>query len=325
MSNSHFLVKGGFILRLMSKFFRLILILFMISLLSFFLSNISSIDSAETIAHHLYGNPSSEQIEKVRIEKGLDKPIFVQYTNWLKMAVTGNLGTSYQTSNPVVTDIKEKFWATITLVIAALFFIVLFTIPLSLVSAYKKGEFVDKLIQNITILGISIPSFWLGYLLLSLFAITIPIFRVVEYGNFRSLILPSITLAIPVISSSTKLLRTILLENMEQEYVIYAKSRGLSNKRILCNHILKNSLPPMITLFFQNIGMMIAGSVIVESVFSWPGLGSYFMSSIINRDAPAITGCMLMLGIIFVISNSIAENINHLLSPHIFKGEEFNG
>ena len=102
MSNSHFLVKGGFILRLMSKFFRLILILFMISLLSFFLSNISSIDSAETIAHHLYGNPSSEQIEKVRIEKGLDKPIFVQYTNWLKMAVTGNLGTSYQTSNPVV-------------------------------------------------------------------------------------------------------------------------------------------------------------------------------------------------------------------------------
>ena len=313
MSNSHFLVKGGFILRLMSKFFRLILILFMISLLSFFLSNISSIDSAETIAHHLYGNPSSEQIEKVRIEKGL------------KMAVTGNLGTSYQTSNPVVTDIKEKFWATITLVIAALFFIVLFTIPLSLVSAYKKGEFVDKLIQNITILGISIPSFWLGYLLLSLFAITIPIFRVVEYGNFRSLILPSITLAIPVISSSTKLLRTILLENMEQEYVIYAKSRGLSNKRILCNHILKNSLPPMITLFFQNIGMMIAGSVIVESVFSWPGLGSYFMSSIINRDTPAITGCMLMLGIIFVISNSIAENINHLLSPHIFKGEEFNG
>lgn len=325
MSNSHFLVKGGFILRLMSKFFRLILILFMISLLSFFLSNISSIDSAETIAHHLYGNPSSEQIEKVRIEKGLDKPIFVQYTNWLKMAVTGNLGTSYQTSNPVVTDIKEKFWATITLVIAALFFIVLLTIPLSLVSAYKKGEFVDKLIQNITILGISIPSFWLGYLLLSLFAITIPIFRVVEYGNFRSLILPSITLAIPVISSSTKLLRTILLENMEQEYVIYAKSRGLSNKRILCNHILKNSLPPMITLFFQNIGMMIAGSVIVESVFSWPGLGSYFMSSIINRDTPAITGCMLMLGIIFVISNSIAENINHLLSPHIFKGEEFNG
>ena len=325
MSNSHFLVKGGFILRLMSKFFRLILILFMISLLSFFLSNISSIDSAETIAHHLYGNPSSEQIEKVRIEKGLDKPIFVQYTNWLKMAVTGNLGTSYQTSNPVVTDIKEKFWATITLVIAALFFIVLFTIPLSLVSAYKKGEFVDKLIQNITILGISIPSFWLGYLLLSLFAITIPIFRVVEYGNFRSLILPSITLAIPVISSSTKLLRTILLENMEQEYVIYAKSRGLSNKRILCNHILKNSLPPMITLFFQNIGMMIAGSVIVESVFSWSGLGSYFMSSIINRDTPAITGCMLMLGIIFVISNSIAENINHLLSPHIFKGEEFNG
>lgn len=145
MSNSHFLVKGGFILRLMSKFFRLILILFMISLLSFFLSNISSIDSAETIAHHLYGNPSSEQIEKVRIEKGLDKPIFVQYTNWLKMAVTGNLGTSYQTSNPVVTDIKEKFWATITLVIAALFFIVLFTIPLSLVSAYKKGNLLINL------------------------------------------------------------------------------------------------------------------------------------------------------------------------------------
>lgn len=296
----------------------------MISIISFFLANISSIDSAETIGHHLYGNPSQEQIENIRIEKGLDKPAHIQYIKWLQHALVGDLGISYQTSNPVLSDIKDKLFATVKLVIVSLFFIAVITIPLSLVSAYKKDTLIDKSIQVITILGISVPSFWLGYVLLSIFAIKLPIFKVVEYGNFRSLILPAVTLAAPVISSSVKILRTTLLENSEQEYVTYARARGLSYKRILYAHILKNSLPPMITLFFQNIGMMIAGSVIVENVFSWPGLGAYFMSAIVNRDTPAITGCMLILGMIFVISNYVSESINHFLNPHIFTIEEDN-
>lgn len=296
----------------------------MISIISFFLANISSIDSAETIGHHLYGNPSQEQIENIRIEKGLDKPAPIQYIKWLQHALVGDLGISYQTSNPVLSDIKDKLFATVKLVIVSLFFIAVITIPLSLVSAYKKDTLIDKSIQVITILGISVPSFWLGYVLLSIFAIKLPIFKIVEYGNFRSLILPAATLAAPVISSSVKILRTTLLENSEQEYVTYARARGLSYKRILYAHILKNSLPPMITLFFQNIGMMIAGSVIVENVFSWPGLGAYFMSAIVNRDTPAITGCMLILGMIFVISNYVSESINHFLNPHIFTIEEDN-
>lgn len=296
----------------------------MISIISFFLANISSIDSAETIGHHLYGNPSQEQIENIRIEKGLDKPAHIQYIKWLQHALVGDLGISYQTSNPVLSDIKDKLFATVKLVIVSLFFIAVITIPLSLVSAYKKDTLIDKSIQVITILGISVPSFWLGYVLLSIFAIKLPIFKVVEYGNFRSLILPAATLAAPVISSSVKILRTTLLENSEQEYVTYARARGLSYKRILYAHILKNSLPPMITLFFQNIGMMIAGSVIVENVFSWPGLGAYFMSAIVNRDTPAITGCMLILGMIFVISNYVSESINHFLNPHIFTVKEDN-
>lgn len=296
----------------------------MISIISFFLANISSIDSAKTIGHHLYGNPSQEQIENIRIEKGLDKPAPIQYIKWLQHALVGDLGISYQTSNPVLSDIKDKLFATVKLVIVSLFFIAVITIPLSLVSAYKKDTLIDKSIQVITILGISVPSFWLGYVLLSIFAIKLPIFKVVEYGNFRSLILPAVTLAAPVISSSVKILRTTLLENSEQEYVTYARARGLSYKRILYAHILKNSLPPMITLFFQNIGMMIAGSVIVENVFSWPGLGAYFMSAIVNRDTPAITGCMLILGMIFVISSYVSESINQFLNPHIFTVKEDN-
>lgn len=296
----------------------------MISIISFFLANISSIDSAETIGHHLYGNPSQEQIENIRIEKGLDKPAPIQYIKWLQHALVGDLGISYQTSNPVLSDIKDKLFATVKLVIVSLFFIAVITIPLSLVSAYKKDTLIDKSIQVITILGISVPSFWLGYVLLSIFAIKLPIFKVVEYGNFRSLILPAVTLAAPVISSSVKILRTTLLENSEQEYVTYARARGLSYKRVLYAHILKNSLPPMITLFFQNIGMMIAGSVIVENVFSWPGLGAYFMSAIVNRDTPAITGCMLILGMILVISSYVSESINQFLNPHIFTVKEDN-
>lgn len=309
----------------MKKLVHLLFVLVGVSLLSFILANLSSVDPAEAIARRTYSNPTQAQIQAIRKERGLDQPILVQYAQWAKNCLHGNLGTSYQSNNPVRQEISGKLTATLLLVGMAFIWILLFTIPLGVLSAAYKNGICDHFIRSITILGVSIPSFWLGFLLLTAFAISIPIFKVVDYGNLQSLILPSITLAVPVICASVRMLRATMLENLKQDYVIYAQARGLSPRQILWKHVLKNALPPMITLFFQNIGMMIGGSAIVESVFSWPGLGSYFVSSIVNRDLPVITGCVLILGIIFVVCNTIGEIMNQILNPRMLSGKEETG
>ena len=202
----------------------------------------------------------------------------------------------------------------------ALLWIVLITIPLGIVSAVRKDRFCDHLIRImiriITILGISIPAFWLGYLLLTAFAIRIPVFKVVDYGNLRSLILPSITLAASVVSSSVRMLRATILENLKKDYVIYAQARGLSAAQILWKHVLKNALPPMVTLFFQNIGMMIGGSAIVESVFSWPGLGNYFVSAIVNRDNKLLHNPQAVIGTLLIAIILLMGVLAPFLAPH---------
>jgi len=309
-------------MKYLKKIISLLAVLIGVSILSFMMANISTIEPAEAIARRAYSNPTQEQIAKIRLEKGLDRPIAVQYIDWFSSSLQGDLGTSYQTNQPVVGEMADKLKATLSLTGAALFWVVIFVVPLSILSATEKNRFWDHLIRGITVLGISIPSFWLGFLLLIAFAISLPIFKVVDYGNINSLILPSITLALPVICSSVRILRATLLKNMKQDYVIYAKSRGLSSSRIMWKHILKNSLPPVVTIFFQNIGMMIAGSAIVETVFSWPGLGSYFVSSIINRDLPVINGCVLVFALIFVLANTVGELTNRMLNPRMISGKE---
>ena len=304
------------------KLIRVLIVLIGVSLLSFILANLSSVDPAEAIARRIYSNPTQEQIQDIRTEKGLDQPILTQYARWAGNCLHGDLGTSYQSNQPVIQEMAGKLTATLFLVGMALLWIVLITIPLGIVSAVRKDRFCDHLIRIITILGISIPAFWLGYLLLTAFAIRIPVFKVVDYGNLRSLILPSITLAASVVSSSVRMLRATILENLKKDYVIYAQARGLPAAQILWKHVLKNALPPMVTLFFQNIGMMIGGSAIVESVFSWPGLGNYFVSAIVNRDLPVITGCVLVLGLIFVICNTVGELVNRALNPRMISGKE---
>ena len=199
------------------KLIRVLIVLIGVSLLSFILANLSSVDPAEAIARRIYSNPTQEQIQDIRTEKGLDQPILTQYARWVGNCLRGDLGTSYQSNQPVIQEMAGKLTATLLLVGMALLWIVLITIPLGIVSAVRKDRFCDHLIRIITILGISIPAFWLGYLLLTAFAIRIPVFKVVDYGNLRSLILPSITLAASVVSSSVRMLRATILENLKKE------------------------------------------------------------------------------------------------------------
>ena len=306
-----------------NRLFSLIIVLIGVTMLSFIFSNISSVDPAEALARRSMLSPTPKQIEEIRKEMGLNLPIYQQYLNWLWGALRGELGISLLTRNPVAADLAEKLPATFLIVGLASLWIIIITVPLSILSALKKGSFFDHALRMITIFGISIPNFWLGFILLVAFAIMLPFFKVVDYGNFKSLILPSFTIAIPMAASSIRLLRATILANMNKDFVIYAKARGISNSRIIWQHVLKNSLPPMITVFCQYLGYMIAGSAIVETVFSWPGIGSHLVNAIIGRDLPTINGCVLVIAVLFVFFNLLADLVNSMINPKMLneKGE----
>ncbi|MCG8501467.1 MAG: ABC transporter permease [Firmicutes bacterium] len=300
----------------------LVIVLFGITVLSFLLSNISPVDPAEAYASRVLKNPTPEKIEEIRLEMGLNLPLYQQYINWIGNCLKGDLGTSLLTKNPVSYDIAQKMPATIQLVALALFFIVISFIPISVISAVRKNSLFDHFVKGVSILGISIPSFWLGFLLLLIFAVTFPIFEVVDYGNIRSLILPALVLAIPAASSFIRLFRATVLSNLNKDYVVYAKARGISTNRIVWGHVLKNSLPPIVTLFFQNLGYMLAGSAVVESVFSLKGIGLHLLNAVMARDLPTINGCVLIIALIFVFCSILADGINMVLNPRMIEREE---
>jgi ABC-type dipeptide/oligopeptide/nickel transport system permease component len=294
-----------------------IIVLFGVTFISFLLSKISPVDPAEAFALRITQNPSPEIIKEIRVNMGLHLPVYQQYIRWLGDCLRGDLGISLLTKNPVSDDIAKKLPETLKLVGMALVWIVISFVPVSLVSAVRKNSLFDRLIRGLTILGISIPTFWLGFLFLLLFAITLPVFKIVDYGSIKSLMLPSLVLAIPVASSFTRVFRATLLSNLNKDYVVYAKARGISETRIIWVHVLKNSLPPMVTLFCQYLGLLIAGSVVVESVFSLQGMGTHLLNAVMARDLPSINGCVLLVAVIFVFCSTLADVINALLNPRL--------
>ena len=304
----------------------LVIVLFGVTVLSFLLANISTVDPAEALAHRIIRNPTAEKIEEIRTEMGLNLPLYQQYIHWIGNCLKGDLGMSLLTKNQVSYDIAQKLPATMQLVGMSLLWIVITFIPLSVISAVRKNSFFDQFVRGLTILGISIPSFWLGFVFLLLFAVTFPVFKVIDYGNIKSLILPSLVLAIPTASSFTRLFRATVLSNLNKDYIVYAKARGISANRIVWVHVLKNSLPPIVTLFFQHLGYLLAGSAVVESVFSLKGIGLHLLNAVQARDLPTINGCVLVIAIIFVLCSMLADGINMLLNPRITdKGEALHG
>ncbi|QOR36167.1 ABC transporter permease [Clostridium sp. 'deep sea'] len=293
----------------------LIVVLIGVTILTFIFSNISEVDPAEAYAIRNILNPTESQIAEIREEMGLNLPIYKQYFNWVSQCLKGNLGVSLITKNAVSKDIAAKLPATLKIVFMAFVWILVLTIPVSILAAVHKNSIFDLISKAFTIIGISVPNYWLGFIFLMTFAVTIPLFKIVDYGNFKSLILPSLTLAIPIASSSIRLFRATILANINKDYVTYAKARGVSRQKIIWNHIVKNSLPPMITVFCQYFGYMIAGSAIVESVFSWPGIGTHLVNAIMGRDLPTINGCVLVIAVIFTLLNLFADLLNITLNP----------
>jgi peptide/nickel transport system permease protein/nickel transport system permease protein len=298
-----------------NRLLRLLLLLIGISLLSFLLVALTGTDSAEFIALRANMAAKPELLEQIRAEYGLDKPLPLRYFSWLGGIFQGNFGISVYTGNSVSQDLATYFPVTLQLVALSFFWIVVISAPLGLLCAARKNRVTDHIVRGVTVFGICLPPFWLGFLLLLAFAVKLPIFSVVPAAGIKGLSLPSIALAIPVICSTVRVFRASLLEELHCDYVSFALANGMTSGQILRRKVLRNTMPTLITLFCQYISYLIAGSAIVEKVFSLNGVGSYLMACVTAADSFAIAACMLIVAVIYLVAEFLGDMLNLVLCP----------
>lgn len=294
------------------------------TLLTFGMINLSPVDPAEAYFTAAHIQATDEMLEQKRHELGLDQPLLVQYVNSVIKISQFDLGISYVTNKPVWEEISSRMPATIQLSIGSLLIAILVSIPIGFLAGIKKNSGIDHFSRFLSFLGASIPSFWLGYLLIFFFSVKLDLFPVEGTGTWKHLILPSVTLAFPLIALYTRLLRASVLENSQEPYVLFARTRGVHEKIIMGKHVLRIAISPMITGLGMNIGNLMTGAIIVEAVFSWPGFGRYFIEAIFNRDVPVIQGYVLLAAGLFLISNLIVDLIQMYIDPRISrKGRQY--
>lgn len=292
-------------------------IVFIATLITFALIHISPVDPAEAYltAAHIY--PTDELLQQKRHEFGLDRPLLVQYFNTLGHMAKLDFGKSYLTNQPVWNEIVAKFPATAELALWSMLFSTLVSIPLGILAAIYKNSWIDMLSRVIAYVGASIPQFWLGYLLIFLFAVKLDWLPVEGRGDWRNLILPTATLSMVLIAVYTRLLRASMLDQLQETYVHYARIRGLRERVIMLKHVLKLAIMPLISGMGMNLGKLLTGTIIVEQVFSWPGFGRYFVEAIFNRDIPVIQCYIFFAACLFILCNLIVDIVQLYMDPQI--------
>ena len=298
--------------------FQIWIVLFGISFLTFCLIHLSPGDPAEIMLTACGNIPTPELLAQTRADLGLDQPFLKQYTSWIGKVCTRNLGTSYSLKVPVFDKLVSSFIVTLKLAISSLILMIVISIPLGVISAVKRNRFTDYLIRGFTFIGISIPSFWLGLIFLSIFGVTlkwIPVSGGTD--NFKSLILPSITLALAMSAKYTRQVRTTVLEELRQEYVVTARIRGIKERTILIKHVLPNVMLPLITLLGLSLGSLLSGTAVVEIVYNWPGMGNMAVKAISTQDYPLIQGYVLLIALFYMLINLLVDYSYKHLDPRL--------
>lgn len=260
---------------------------------------------------------TDEDVERARRELGYDKPIYHQYFIYLNNIVKGDLGASLRARRPVMEMILERMPATIELALAATIISVLIAVPLGTVAAYKRGTVFDRLFMFITMIGQSMPIFWLGILLIILFSVQLGWLPTSGRGSFSQLLLPALTLSTFFMALIARMTRSSVLEVLGQPYILTAVAKGLKEHVILFVHTIRNAMIPVVTVLGLQVGALLGGSVITETIFAWPGIGRLAVSAIYNRDYPLIQGTILVSAAVFVMVNLIVDLSYLILDPKI--------
>ncbi len=294
-----------------------------VSFLTFCLTSLAPGDPALMVLEASDSIVPQELIDKTREEMGLNDPFLVQYGNWVFHAVQGDLGMSYSAKKPVVDKLMEGFSGTLLLAVVTVVFVIVISIPLGIFSAVHRNKIPDFIVRIFSFIGVSMPSFWVGLILLYVFGLKLGLFPIASANvTAQGLVLPALTLAIAMSAKYIRQVRTVILDELHQDYVIGARARGLSENTILWKHVLPNAVLPLITLLGMSIGWLLGGVAVIEMVFSWPGIGKMAVNAITMRDYPLIEGFVLWIATAYTVLNFLVDLSYTYLDPRLKKGEK---
>lgn len=258
-----------------------------------------------------------ETLARLRAELRLDEPLHVQFTHYVSGVVRGDLGTSYITRRPIARDLLERFPATLRLAAAAMLFAAVTGISIGIYGAWRPGSWADRIAALAAYLGVSFPVYWVGLLLILLFAVTLRWLPASGSGGLAYLILPAITLGMRSVAFLSRVTRAAMQEMLQSDFIRTARAKGLGEGRVVLRHALRNALLPIITVLGLDFGSYLTGSILTETIFSWPGVGRYVLTAIDKRDLPAIQGSILFLSFVFVIVNLLTDLLYARVDPRI--------
>ncbi|QJT10967.1 ABC transporter permease [Oceanidesulfovibrio marinus] len=269
--------------------------------------------------------PPKAAVAELREQMGLDRPLYVQYWRWLGRTLHGDLGHSYQTGASVVSEVKRALGPSTLLAGTSTLLAMLIVIPLGALSAARSGSLLDRATMAGSLVAISIPDFCIGILLFLIFSVRLDWLPVAGYGSVVNLILPALTLAVASACITTRLMRTCMVQALEEKYVITARSKGMGEWRVAGLHAMKNALPPVLTYLGAQMGYLFGGAVVVESIFLWPGLGRLLVEAVKARDVYVVQGCILAIACIYVLINLMVDIVQAWVDPRIQAGAHHAG
>lgn len=306
--------------RILGRLMQMVGTLIGVSFLTFCLTWLAPGDPVSMLLETADTVVSAELVEQTRHDLGLDQPFLVQYVNWAGGVLHGDMGMSYSAKKPVVDKLLEGFAGTLLLAVVTIIFVLIISLPLGIWSAVKRNKLPDYIVRGLSFIGVSMPSFWIGLLLLYFFGLKLRLFPIAQSEvTAAGIVLPALTLAIYMSSKYMRQVRTVILEELNHDYVVGARARGLSETTILWKHVLPNAILPLITLLGMSIGWLLGGVAVIEMVFSWPGIGNMAVRAISMRDYPLIEGFVLWIAIVYMVINLLVDMSYSWLDPRLKK------
>ncbi len=289
-----------------------------VSFVTFLLIFLVPGDPAEMVAQARFGHDVGErEIEMVCRLEGLDQPVVFQYIKWVRHLLNLDLGYSLISRQSVLSLIWSRFPATLLLACSSLLLSQIVAVPAGIISALRKDTWLDVVLRLFAIWGVSMPSFWFSYILIIFFALKLRVLPVSGYGSFANLVMPSLALSLGIAGHTARLLRASILEVLQQDYLNTARAIGIRESKIVFKYALKNAMIPVLTSVALQLSFLLSGTVIVESIFGWPGLGKLILDGIFTRDFPVVQGCVLFVAVCFVVINVGVDLLYAWLDPRI--------